>query len=220
MEGFIKLHNKMLDWEWYDDINTKVLFLHCLLRANWKAGSWHGIDYKPGQFITSLPSLAKETHLSIQQVRTALDHLKLTGEVTDFRQGNARIITVVKWNEYQGDNRLSNRPVTDLQQTSNRPSTADKDNKDIKENKDIKDIKHIYGEYGHVRLTDTERNKLMDEYGEAETSEAIKYLDEYIEMKGYKAKSHYLCIRKWVFDAVKRDKPKQEQSVFDAWANA
>ena len=83
-----------------------------------------------------------------------------------------------------------------------------------------KEPKHIYGEYGHVRLTDTERNKLMDEYGEAKTSEAIKYLDEYIEMKGYKAKSHYLCIRKWVFDAVKRDKPKQEQSVFDAWANA
>ena len=86
--------------------------------------------------------------------------------------------------------------------------------------KDNKEPKHKHGEYNHVLLTDTERDKLMDEYGEAETLEAIKYLDEYIEMKGYKAKSHYLCIRKWVFDAVKRDKPKQEQSVFDAWANA
>lgn len=81
-----------------------------------------------------------------------------------------------------------------------------------------KPVKHTYGEYGHVRLTDDERNKLMDEYGEAETSSAIKYLDEYIEMKGYKAKSHYLAIRKWVFDAVNRDKPRQ--NFVDEWRNA
>jgi len=76
-----------------------------------------------------------------------------------------------------------------------------------------KPVKHTYGEYCHVRLTDDERNKLMDEYGEAETTAAIKYLDEYIEMKGYKAKSHYLCIKKWVFDAVNRDKPKSGSQI-------
>ena len=81
-------------------------------------------------------------------------------------------------------------------------------------------VKHTYGEYKNVRLTDDERNKLMDEYGEAETTAAIKYLDEYIEMKGYKAKSHYLCIKKWVFEAVNRDKPKQTQSIEDMWRNA
>ena len=53
-------------------------------------------------------------------------------------------------------------------------------------------------------LTDEEYHKLCKEYGNIETGKAITYLDEYIEMKGYKAKSHYLCIRKWVFDAVKR----------------
>jgi hypothetical protein len=212
----------MLKWEWYDDINTKVVFIHCLLKANWKSGSWHGIKYDAGQFITSLPTLAKETRLSVQNVRTALDHLKLTGEITDYRQANYRIITVVKWNEYQGDNRPFNIPLTDHQQTSNRPLTADKEYIDIKEYKDSKDnnnIKHKHGEYKHVLLTDKERDRLMDEFGEAETSEAIKYLDEYIEMKGYKAKSHYLAIRKWVFDAVKRDKPKKQNSI-DAWLNA
>jgi len=86
--------------------------------------------------------------------------------------------------------------------------------------KPVKEPKHKYGEYCHVRLTDDERNKLMDEYGEAETTAAIKYLDEYIEMKGYKAKSHYLCIKKWVFEAVNRDKPKQTQSIEDMWRNA
>ena len=221
-DGYIKLYSKMLKWEWYDDINTKVVFLHCLLRANWKAGSWHGINYEPGQFITSLPTLAEETQLSIQQVRTALDHLKSTGEITSNQQAKCRIITVVKWNEYQGDNRQSNRQATGKQQDGNRIATADKDIKDIKDNKDVKDKKNIYGEYGHVKLTDKERDRLMDEYGEAETSAAIKYLDEYIEEKGYKSKNHNLALRRWVFDAVKEKKKQQpkQQSFFEQIMNA
>lgn len=41
MDGHIKLFRKFLDWGWYQDINTKVLFIHMLLKANWKDGnSW------------------------------------------------------------------------------------------------------------------------------------------------------------------------------------
>lgn len=92
--------------------------------------------------------------------------------------------------------------------------------KELEIEKKKKPVKHTYGEYGHVRLTDKERDTLMNEFGESETSEAIKYLDEYIEMKGYKAQSHYLCIRKWVFDAVRRDKdktPSKNQSLAEKW---
>ena len=63
--------------------------------------------------------------------------------------------------------------------------------------------KHVFGEYGHVRLKDSEHTKLIDELGEVMTQDCITFLDEYIEMKGYKAKSHYLCIKKWVINAVK-----------------
>lgn len=68
--------------------------------------------------------------------------------------------------------------------------------------------KHKKGEYGNVRLTDAEEDKLIDEYGEIVTVKAIAFLDEYIEEKGYKAKSHYLTIRRWVIDAVKERVPK------------
>lgn len=67
------------------------------------------------------------------------------------------------------------------------------------------DQKHKYGEYSHVLLTDKERDKLFDRYGEHLTTSAIRYLDEYIERKGYKAKSHYLTIIKWVVDAVQKE---------------
>ena len=119
-EPFIKLYKKMLKWEWYDDTNTKILFLHCLLKANWEKTKWHGVEILPGQFITSLPNLAKETHLTVMQVRTALKHLNSTGEITDKGQSKYRVITINNWDQYQGNNRQPNRQVTDKQQTSNR----------------------------------------------------------------------------------------------------
>lgn len=81
-----------------------------------------------------------------------------------------------------------------------------------------KETKHKYGEYKNVLLTDSEYEKLKKDYGEEETNKAITYLDEYIEMKGYKAKSHNLAIRKWVFQALKeqkqRQKPQQKKNTF------
>lgn len=106
-----------MQWEWYTNANTKSLFIHCLLRANWKPGTWQGIHYEAGDFITSLPSLADETGLSIQQVRTALKHLISTGEITSCSTDKVtgkkltknRIITVNNWNEYQQNNSQNNR---------------------------------------------------------------------------------------------------------------
>lgn len=74
--------------------------------------------------------------------------------------------------------------------------------------------KHKYGEYAHVLLTDDELSKLNTEYGTNETQEAIKYLDEYIEMKGTKYKSHYLALKKWVYTAVK-EQSKRNTAVAD-----
>ena len=67
---------------------------------------------------------------------------------------------------------------------------------------EIKESKHKYGEYKHILLSDIEKEKLVKEYGEEQTLKAITYLDEYVEMKGTKYKSHYLALKKWVFSAI------------------
>lgn len=77
-EGFINLHRKILDWEWYDDNNVKIVFIHLLLTTNWTKAKWHGIEILPGQKITSIGNLANETNLSTQQVRTVLNKLEKT----------------------------------------------------------------------------------------------------------------------------------------------
>lgn len=113
-----------------------------------------------------------------------------------------------RWNKNNNDNNVitNDNNVKDVITSDNKNNYNDNDNGNENDNENVvsKDTKHIYGTYKHVRLTDEEYQKLCKEYGNTETGKAITYLDEYIEMKGYKAKSHYLCIRKWVFDAVKR----------------
>ena len=74
-----------------------------------------------------------------------------------------------------------------------------------------KETKHKFGEYQNVLLKDSEFEKLKQDYGEEETNKAITFLDEYIEMKGYKAKSHNLALRKWVFNAVKEQEQRERR---------
>ena len=222
-EAFIKICRKMLRWEWYSNVNTRILFFHCLLKANWEPGSWHGIDYEAGEFITSLPNLATGCGLSIQQTRTALSNLQSTGEITVKSFSKGRIIAINNWSKYQS---VTDK-ITENQQEDNRqPNSQSTDNltsvkeyKNIKNkesnNKKDKEPKHKYGEYQHVLLTDKEQAKLVEEYGMNKAFEAVNFLDAYIEEKGYKAKSHYLSIRRRVMDALNKDKQaKGKQNKF------
>lgn len=136
-EAFIKLYKKMLEWEWYDDPNTKILFLHCLLKANWKPCKWHGIDIEPGQFITSLQTLAVETQLSVKQVRVALDHLVKTGEVAHKGHAKYSVITVNNWIDYQGQGQTKGTQVANKGQAEGKQRATDKEYKEYKELKNI-----------------------------------------------------------------------------------
>ena len=142
--GFIKLDRKILDWEWWDDITTFRLFMTILLMANWEDKKWKGKTIKRGQLWTSLPSLSKKARLSIQQTRSSLDKLKITGEITDESTSSGRLITVVKYDVYQTKPKKVTDKTTDKtaeeQQTSNRQSnrraTATKEYKEYKELKE------------------------------------------------------------------------------------
>ena len=70
--------------------------------------------------------------------------------------------------------------------------------------------KSTYGEFKNVHLTDDEYQKLNDCYGLVLTEKIIRFLDAYIEEKGYKSKSHYLAIKRWVVNAVMEKEPKNK----------
>lgn len=147
--GWIKLHRQFLEWEWYSDMNTKCLFLHCLLRANHTDTKWRGIEVKRGQFITSLETLSKETGLSVQMIRTSLSKLKSTGNVTSKQQAKARILTIPSYDSYQDSNKEANRQATGKQQAINREVTTDK-NVITKEDKNKEIYQQIAGVWNEI----------------------------------------------------------------------
>jgi len=213
-EGFIKLYRQFMEWEWYHDTNTMVLFLHCLLKANHKDKKWQGITIERGSFITSYGNLAKELRFSVRSVRTALEHLKSTNELTIKTTNKYTLINVVKWANYQSndndndtqtDKQKDKRPTSNRQATDKQPTTT-KNEKNVKneENDKKKDIKHKHGIYSHVLLTDSEYSRLKNDFPDIE--ERIQRLDDYIQMKGAKYKDHNLTIRTW---AKKDSQPQQ-----------
>ena len=123
--GWIKIHYNLLNWEWYDDINTKTLFLHLLLMANWKDKKWHGILIKRGSFVTSLGKLANQTGLSVQNVRTSLNKLKSTHEITSKTTNKYTYITINNFN----DSQETTNKLTNNQQTTNKQLTTTEEGK-------------------------------------------------------------------------------------------
>ncbi len=127
--GFVKIGRNILEWEWYQDVVTRSIFLHCILKANWKEKNWKGQKIKRGQFVTSLAVLAKETGFSVQQTRTALEHLKLTGEITSSSMPQFRIITVNNYDKYQSATKQSTSHQQTTDKASNKQSTTTKERK-------------------------------------------------------------------------------------------
>lgn len=115
--GFITLHRQILDWEWYRNANTFRLFIHLLLNANYEDGRFEGVVVRRGQLATSLPSLSSEIQQSIQQVRTSLEHLKSTGEITVSLHPRFQVISITNYDKYQDKQQAK-------QQANNRQSTG------------------------------------------------------------------------------------------------
>jgi hypothetical protein len=125
MSGWIKIHRQILDWEWYSDNNAFRVFMHLILKANHKEKRYKGIELNCGSVITSRDILSLETGLSVQQIRTALDKLKSTNEITIETSSKGTIIQVVNYAKYQ----LSTNESTNEQPTNNQQVTTNKNEK-------------------------------------------------------------------------------------------
>lgn len=152
MVGYIKLHRKITHWEWYTDVNTKALFLHCLLMANHKDNNWRGIEVKQGTFITSLRNLSTEIGLSVSQTRTSLKKLEMTQEIAQESHTHHTLIKVLNYAEYQGlvddekdvNSTIAAQHMTNKSQTNRTQNSTQNSNKqELKENKNEKNDKKL-----------------------------------------------------------------------------
>lgn len=199
--GYIKLYRSVLKWEWYDDPNTFRVFIYLLLAANWEDKRWHGLTIHRGEVITTLPKLAKSVGITVQSVRTALEHLKSTGEITVKSTNRGRVITVENYEKFQvldsspnrQDNRQINRQLTGNQQTTNRHTEEEEE---LKEDEEVKkrvlcawDSLSSYGVKPVMALNPgTTRHRLfkarLKQYGEEQIIRAIENIKQSTFLQG------------------------------------
>jgi len=101
LNGFVVLHRSLLNWGWHSDPATGWLFINLILLASHAPTEWKGIRLDRGQLITGRKSLADQTGLSEQSIRTALNHLKSTGEITIKATNKYSLITLVNYRKFQ-----------------------------------------------------------------------------------------------------------------------
>jgi len=155
MEGWIKLHRRILDWEWYDDANAFRLFIHCLLSANHKDKKWRGIEIKAGQFITSYPKLSRQLKLSEQQVRRLFKKIASETEVKSTHKYT--LVTVTNWEVYQLDEKKSEDKPKDKRRSSGGVADTNKNEKNDKNDKNIKTIVEYLNEKSNSKYKHTSK---------------------------------------------------------------
>ena len=193
MAGWIKIHRKFLDWEWFNKSEAVHLFMYLVLKANHKDGQGQGIDIKKGQFVTSFGKISSDTGISLQTIRTLLKKFEKTNEINIQTTNKFTIVTLCKYECYQQENEPTNTQLTNEQQTTNKQLTTNKNDKNEK--------KFIIPTFNDVLEYCMQNNLDVD---------GVKFINFY-ESKGWmvgknKMKDWKAAVRTWV-------KPKQEQII-------
>ncbi len=193
--GFIKLHRKLKNWQWYHDVVAYKLFTHLLMDVNFKDKKWGNITIKRGQLLTSTANLSRDTGLTIQQVRSALNKLVETKEIYKKATNRFTLLTLRNYELYQGkkedDTKQTTKQITSKQQANKQANNkqANKQTTTTKEGKEGKEGKNNYSNH-HLEIANNLAKHIQSKKRVIITEEKIKSwsksisLLERIDLKG------------------------------------
>lgn len=232
LNGFVKLHRKLIAWGWYQDYVVKDVFLHLLLTANFKRTEWQGKTLEEGQVVISYQKIANELGFGVRRVRTAIEKLKLTREITTEPTSRFTVVTIVNWRDYQfndgdadteSDTNIDKRPTRDRHATDMRPT---RDRQQRKNGKNVKNDKNgkkrvgtpaPHGTFNNVFLTVSELDDLRHRYPNHYKAK-IDRLSRYIENNpGRSYANHYAVLMDWLIEDVGKVEPptSDNRSAYD-----
>lgn len=191
-----------MDWRWYSDGNTVRLFLHLLMSVNYEDKDYQDITVRRGQRIASLAKLADELSLTVRQIRTALEHLEKTGDVTRSSQGKFTVVTVNSYDDFILPSKECQG--SDKETTEQRQGDDNNVINKINNNKYNKENKGAPAPEPAVRPVQPERkatdpDKLRRKYGERNVREYEGRLERWMASKGIPAIGDYWgTVEKWL----------------------
>ena len=207
---YIKLFHQMLEWGWYGDTNTFRVFMHILLRANYKESEYLGHKIGAGECVFGRKEWAKKLGLSERQVRTAISHLKSTNEITTKSTNKFTIIHIVKWEFWQIEEGKATTKTTSKK--SNERPASDQQATTSKESKNTTTTPTIYD----VRSYVAENNLVID------PDYFFKYYETagWVDNKGKRVKNWKLKALNWNKREVERNDTNRSSKQFSGLAGS
>jgi DNA-binding PadR family transcriptional regulator len=105
MQGYIKLHRKILDNGVFADAELLKVFVWCILKANTTPNVVYGRKVDVGEFITGRITASEELHLKPSTIYKRLQRLKSQGYINISSTTKNSLITVVNYKSYQLDDK-------------------------------------------------------------------------------------------------------------------
>ncbi|WP_241639988.1 DNA replication protein [Rosenbergiella epipactidis] len=104
-KGFALLHRKIMETPFYKDAEASHLWVHLLLRANYEPvviqTDYGDVMCQRGEFLTGRNTLAEETGLTSDRVKSLIRKFKNLGMISTKSTNRFTVIQVVKYDEYQ-----------------------------------------------------------------------------------------------------------------------
>lgn len=164
MQGWIKLHRKVMESDTFSKLNSvqQIITIYIVLNANHEDGVWYDkykdieVKIKRGQLITSRKKIADEwfkgdKEVTEQKVRTTLKKLEKCGFLTITSTNNYTLLEVLNYSIYQQKeseaNQVFNQEETKCQPRENQEKTTNKNDKNDKEKEYSSQIKNLLSGY-------------------------------------------------------------------------
>lgn len=141
MQGWIKVHRKMLHSNIFQNEKLLKVFMYCLLKATHKERKQliglQTVELKPGQFVFGRKKASEELNMNESTVYKYMKFLESQKTITMNSNNKFTIVTVDKWHDYQ---------VLDAeieQQNNNKITTKEQQNNTNKNVKNVKNKEYI-----------------------------------------------------------------------------
>lgn len=203
---YIKLDRNMRFWRWFKNPKTVLVWVWLIMSANIEDHDFERETIHRGEVATSRKTISAATGLTEREVRTALSHLKSTGEVSVRIRPKYQVITILRYNDYQDvpSGKTSGRgPAGVRQESGKRPQS-----KNGKNGKNEENGKNIYMSPPTVAQ--------VEEFAAAEglTLDAASFI-QYNEARGWQGVKDWRPLVRLRASQMTKDQPQDNNDGLD-----
>lgn len=217
--GWVKLHRKLLEWEWYEDAHMVHLLVHLLLTATHEDRKYKGLTIKRGQVVTSIKELAEALGASETSTRRRMKRLKSGGFLTIKVAHNITTITICNYDSYQMDKKESGGKMAEERRKSGGRTAEAHSNRYNKKGR-RKDVEEVTSTSSPPPLPPSRVREVVPEFSEVDNNRYRVEIANDAEFMEYATSSLHINERTvhtllGIFAAEVNEKKKAHDSTSD-----